>query len=606
MQTLCLRRAAPIVLSLGMLSSGTGCLDELGTKRAEGERSTATPADDDARPSRAGSSPRTPAATLEDEEPPPARDPVAQPVFDREGSQSAFARTLYPLLRERCAECHSGAPEGHDQLPLHADRDARRAHDEALSKVSLREPAASKLVRRVGEEGHGCWSQCAEDGQRVLAEVEAWASAVHDSLPVSELPLFEGKVSEDRVLAWIARDRAKLDPAEATYVRYVSLHRLANEGASPDQMNAARAGISKILNSTARYAPRIEHPVPIDPYFLVYRFDVRKYWGYRRRLGLRGGAAAQPDAARGQQIWSRVSEGNVRADGADAQKPNNAGFLPEYVEAAQLAYTLTRPDVYNEIMSLPVLGSMLEAELGVDPSKGLESYQYMTVNDAITINERLIWRAPIPTGYFWRTVDQFSFTKFVFYDKPMPEFMDARQSQMKTTALLEGSPLQAQAGEVIWTLPNGLQGYAIWGAGNELNRDAFTFVVVDPRRGGSLNRYAFRLGEGTSWRLLNGASCMSCHAEGLNRAQDDMRPYLARNRDRFDAPTLARLERLYPGSDVMKAQIEKDRAIFAEAMRAIREAMIVGTPDKSLYVEPVSYLFETAQRLYGYKNTQSN
>jgi len=46
----------------------------------------------------------------------------------------------------------------------------------------------------------------------------------------------------------------------------------------------------------------------------------------------------------------------------------------KYVEAAQLTYTLTRPDVYNAIMALPGYSHELEKELRVDKSKGMNSY----------------------------------------------------------------------------------------------------------------------------------------------------------------------------------------------------------------------------------------
>ena len=45
-------------------------------------------------------------------------------------------------------------------------------------------------------------------------------------------------------------------------------------------MNNARVGLSKALNSTARWAPRIVNPVDGDGKGIVYRFDIRDYWGY--------------------------------------------------------------------------------------------------------------------------------------------------------------------------------------------------------------------------------------------------------------------------------------------------------------------------------------
>jgi hypothetical protein len=125
----------------------------------------------------------------------------------------------------------------------------------------------------------------------------------------------------------------------------------------------------------------------------------------------------------------------------------------------------------------------------------------------------------------------------------------------------------------------------------------------------------FGVGVGLMIGLLNGASCMSCHVEGMNRAPDDMRPYIdanptgqwteLTNADGVVA-TRAEVERLYPGTEVMGSVIEADRDFFMAAMTKIQNEMIVGTTDKNLYVEPIVYLFESAQQLYGYKNTISN
>jgi hypothetical protein len=221
----------------------------------------------------------------------------------------------------------------------------------------------------------------------------------------------------------------------------------------------------------------------------------------------------------------------------------------------------------------------------------------------------------------------------VFFDRPIPAFTDSNRSQIITTPVQQGDAgngtpneytgdtgAQAQANEVIFSMPNGLQGYGIFGAGNQRRVDAFTFIVVDPRRGGAVDAngsfgFAFRQGEGSDWRLLNGASCMSCHVEGMNRAPDDMRPYIdanptgqwteLTNADGVVA-TRAEVERLYPGTEVMGSVIEADRDFFMAAMTKIQNEMIVGTTDKNLYVEPIVYLFESAQQLYGYKNTISN
>jgi hypothetical protein len=45
-------------------------------------------------------------------------------------------------------------------------------------------------------------------------------------------------------------------------------------------MNDARIGLSKALNSTARWAPRIVNPVDVNGKGILYKFDIRDDWGY--------------------------------------------------------------------------------------------------------------------------------------------------------------------------------------------------------------------------------------------------------------------------------------------------------------------------------------
>jgi len=557
------------------------------------------------------------------------------PGFDMASSEQAFSTTVYPILREHCARCHSLPPEGRAQMPMHAHADIATSHMFVLPKVNLRQPEASKLWQRQALEGHNCWSDCKQNGEQMLAAIRVWSEMVRGSLPVSTLPVAEGEVTEQQVLQWIAADKAKIAPADAPYIQYASLHQLHNRKATFDDMNTARAGISKILNSTTRWAPDIVNPKVIDPYSLVYRFDVRDYWGY----SING--AKNPMA--GITAWNRIKQGNFNADdqvrtansfgNKDTPAnsvakmtptfPNIAGFYPEYTEATQLGYTLSRPDVYADVMQLGTNSATLERQLGV-VSKGVDSWKFMTIDDAITINKRMLLRSTTPSGFFWKGVDPFSQAPFIFYDRPIPE-MDAF-SLVKTTPVFDsegryaenhaitedasgnlvGGP-QAQASEMIFSMPNGLQGYFVGGAANQIRVDAFPFIVIDPRRGGALPaNFPFRLGPGSELRLLGPASCMACHVDGMNGVNQDMRPYVDDNPGKFDAATVERVKQLYPTTEEVRKQVDEDRQIYTEAMNKIRDEMVVGISDKTLYVEPIMFLFESAQLIFNYQPTASN
>jgi hypothetical protein len=257
---------------------------------------------------------------------------------------------------------------------------------------------------------------------------------------------------------------------------------------------------------------------------------------------------------------------------------------------------------------------------------GVDDWKFVTIDDAITINKRMLLRQSTKYGYFWKGVDPFAQSPFIFYERPVPE-MDGFSLVLTTPVFaadgsyrmdngimtnpdgtLAGGP-QAQASEMIYSLPNGLQGYFIGGAANQIRVDAFPFIVLDPRRGGvdaQSAKTGFRLGPQSEQRLLTPASCMGCHMDGMNRAVDDMDKFINANPTKFDANTVARVKQLYMGVAGVRKVVEEDRAIYSKAMSAITDHMIVGMTDKTVYYEPIQYLFEIAQIIFNYVPTASN
>ena len=184
--------------------------------------------------------------------------------FDKTRSLEAFKSTVYPLLRANCSGCHStqNTSGSGAQAPLHSDVDPNVAHEYALTRVNFREPVNSKLVVRMAIDRHNCFGgSCAEASKSMLAAVTAWRDAVADMIP--EVPRgveASKKVTEQQVIAWIAADKATIPAAKQPFVKYASLHTLHNAGVSAQNLSHARVGLSKALNSSARWAPRVVNP----------------------------------------------------------------------------------------------------------------------------------------------------------------------------------------------------------------------------------------------------------------------------------------------------------------------------------------------------------
>jgi len=635
--------------------------------------------------------------------------------LDHATSLQAFTDNVYPILQANCSPCHSTRTRS--QAPLHSDVNIELSHEYALTRVNFRKPADSKLVVRLGIDRHNCFgASCKEANAKMLAAVTAWANAVTPKLAaVPALTPTGTMVSEAQVTQWIQADKAATAAADQPFIKYTSLHELQNGGATPDEMNITRVAISKVLNSDARWAPAIKNPSDVSAgKGIVYRFDTRDYWGYNkgvtkllfggsdddiafaldgkkdylgnqisqneqsRTLGFTKEISQDPSFAK--LIWGRVLAGNVEgAIGNATLDPNVKGFKTDYVEAGQLVYTLSRPDVYNAIMALPWWANQLEDELGVvkDPAKGAENYMWVLTRQAITVDSRLYFRAKLANGgFYWKTWDVFAgqlpsnlktiddayaagMIRFPFWANPIPKFINGTGGGVtpKTLSFIaslaqpagteppgcEGQPsfsgisgflncryytgtdgLQASAEEIIFSLPNGLQAYQFAGGFNQRRVDAFTNIVRDPRLAlnasdaqitGSIEANGF--GGVPDHRLNIGSSCFGCHTDGMNRGSDDLRDWLDNNPEILPKgehgvdswinkeDVKAQVRKLYATNEVVHAQMEADRRPFLAAMAQIKRAMIAG-PDKNLYVEPIIWTVEWAQKHYKYPQERSN
>ncbi|MEY4590093.1 MAG: hypothetical protein RL497_2169 [Pseudomonadota bacterium] len=641
--------------------------------------------------------------------------------FDKEVSLASFKNTLYPVLRKNCSGCHSTEiKSGYGaQAPLHSDVDPVLAHEYALTRVNFRDIPNSKLVFRMVVDRHNCFAaDCKAAGKELENAIKAWYNGVQGMVLEAPRSVEAGtKVTDAEVQAWIDADKAKTAAADKEFIQYASFHVLHNEGVSAHNLNLARVGLSKALNTAARWAPEIVNPADVNGKGMVYRFDIRDYWGhtlidtsasnfalfyggsdddlaFEQKIDLNGKSVGYNDLATmknklkssvskdekfARLVWARVLKGNAEGAGADnkslppqingfvgtrSKGGNNQDYIKpadfKYVEAAQLTYTLTRPDVYNSIMALPGYSHFLEDELGVDKSKGVDSFDLVLTQEAITIESRMYWRAKQKTGrgnYYWKTWDIFAAgnvdvdkqvaqgnVRFPFWANPIPKFISTQQggttpdklAMIATVYLFDGQGDngggyysgkdggQQSAEEVIWSLPNGLQGYALFGGFNQRRVDAFVHIVRDPRiqltvADDILDNYAGKaLDKGVKdVRLNNASSCIGCHSDGMNRGNNDLRDYMDENPEALpkgkygvdgwikDAAKVARVKELYKPSKVIREHMEGDRKVFLEAAGKINKGMIIGT-DKNTYTEPTIWTIEWARKFYKFPVTRSS
>ncbi len=90
-------------------------------------------------------------------------------------ASSAFT-PVHTLLKDYCADCHAASART-PQAPFFAENNVDDAYEAAKPKMDLNDPASSRLVVRLRDEFHNCWSDCAADATAMQAAIASLAGA---------------------------------------------------------------------------------------------------------------------------------------------------------------------------------------------------------------------------------------------------------------------------------------------------------------------------------------------------------------------------------------------------------------------------------------------
>ena len=112
--------------------------------------------------------------------PPISQDPGDSKNFPDDpyaNSPNSFAETVYPVVEEYCANCHS-SESANAQQPYFADPNVPTAYEAAKPKMNLDTPANSRLVIRLRSEFHNCWDDCAANAQEMEDAIARFAGGI--------------------------------------------------------------------------------------------------------------------------------------------------------------------------------------------------------------------------------------------------------------------------------------------------------------------------------------------------------------------------------------------------------------------------------------------
>ncbi len=374
--------------------------------------------------------------------------------------------------------------------------------------------------------------------------------------------------SEQDLLTDLDKHLNKIDRQDRKFQRYFTLTHLSNNRSVTDfDLRVYRAALSKLVNSLS-WENSVVVPQAIDKEQTIYHIDLRDL-GWHQQTG-------KPD------LWREIlklypyglthSEDKNKAlrELADAVYERADTDIP-YVRADWFITTASQPPLYHTILQLPKTDGELEKKLNVNVQDNFRSERLVRAGlttSGVSRHNRLIERHPALYGAYWKSYDfQSSGGNGNLVRLPLgPDFKDHPFPQQA---------FKQAGGEIIFNLPNGLQGYLLVDKeGKRINDGPIEIVRDDRETSGSP-------------KVVNGLSCMSCHKSGLVSGFQDV----IREGSAVGGQARIKVQQLYAEPERMKRLVEEDEQRFLLALERATGRFLQVAEDKekklSTFPDPI-------------------
>ena len=501
----------------------------------------------------------------------PAKSKATPAATASARSPDDVSKQVQVIFENRCSGCHG---KDLDKADVEGDFQGIENVDELLNNpkyIQRFNPSQSLLYKHLD----GTQKPQMPKGKtpltpEQLALVRSWiGEAPVGTTPVSgkdatvERPL----IDDEAVLKAIHGDLAAAKLADRSSYRYITLANLWNErlpsAASVAEKNkfqsetdqlieTTKLGFFKMLNSLS-WSPELCMPQAIDPSGLILRIDLRKILCADRRSCW---SNTQWD-----QLCARYPYGRTVEAKEEDQVIEWLGTPLPFVRADWFVFVTSRPPLYHDLLGLP--GSdgkpgadfALEQILGVDVRKNIVEGMHIARagipdgQSGVSNHNRIIERHELQNGYYWKSYD--------FIDSVGPSNINEHPFGPK--AILPPNQLkfafEHAGGEIIFSLPNGLQGYLLVKSDGTRIDDGPKEIVFD------IDNSAEVKGQ-----ITNGISCIACHSGGINLKLDQIRDVALKAVPRG---LRDELELLFPLNNEMDTKQKADKKQFLDAIKKI-------------------------------------
>lgn len=435
----------------------------------------------------------------------------------------------------KCAQCHGPGSPGYGGINYILDV------DKLVEKGFLipGDPEHSKLFQRVHVGTMPPIRPLVDTDKQTLLEWIAQGAAPFDGEVVTEEsnpPFADTLASDLKIITDMNVDFFGQNSLDRPFIRYLTLTNLRHLGRSNPELDYYTKALGKLLNSLS-WEKEITPPTFINSERLILRIDIRKY------------------------RWTPAIWNSIAAAYPYKAFPNNSTFnsklkamtivtgsLP-FARADWFLTEVSRPPLYHTILGLPTNVEVLESLLGVDAALNIKEDKVIRaafLGSNVSVNNRIVERHQTIYGAYWKSYD-FSNNldqQNIFAFPLGPIVNPSDPLEVFGTTDDPSKFFRHAGGEIIFNLPNGLQAYLLINSVGVRLDKAPIEIVKDALM--------------PDQRVTNGISCMSCHMAGMNRNNDEIRPFVAENPSGFSDAMRAKVAALY------RPQSEVDSAFYGD------------------------------------------
>lgn len=332
--------------------------------------------------------------------------------------------------------------------------------------------------------------------------------------------------------------------ADTRYISHTHLYNAAPEEASDKELqvnlNYYSLATAKLINSVS-YSPKLMKPVVVaGTNGTVLRINIADLkWDNRKWHAI-------------EKLYPYSVIGDKGSALGQIQHITHA--VAPIIRSDWFAFTASRAPLYNVLLHLPNTLGELERQLRIDANYNIDRGDVIRAaftagHSGVSDHNRLIERHDLPGGgYYWKSYD------FAGSDKERSliqhPFGPIGVKNLPDHAI----PFEHDGGEVFYSLPNGLQAYYLADGKDLFIPSGPTEVVRDHTRP-----------PGLGIEVVNAASCMSCHADGIIFKRDELRD-LAEKTSNFSVNQMEFLRELYPGKEKLREVYKEDQKRFTDAL----------------------------------------